>query len=111
VIYDGLVLFEEPRHGLPAGQPKQRTLDPSVVHTAPDLSTARLSPEQRNVPLIGPLLSQKASPPQHAGRDANLAQRRHGDPTALRPRGSHLQERLLELRESGCLVDLCVGGP
>jgi hypothetical protein len=59
VIYDGLVLFEEPLHGLPAGQPKQRPLDPSVVHTAPDLSTARLGPEQRKVPVIGPLLHRR----------------------------------------------------
>ena len=49
----------------------------------------------------------KAGPGDHAGRHADLAQRRRADPAALRPRGSHLHEGFLQLTEPGGLDDLC----
>jgi hypothetical protein len=57
-------------------------------------------------PYEGCSVGSEAGPGKHAGRHADLAERRGTDPAALRPRGSHLHELLLELRESGGLVDL-----
>jgi hypothetical protein len=51
--------------------------------------------------------SKEASPPEHAGRHSHLTQRRGADPAALRPRGGHVHELVLELGEAACLVDLC----
>ena len=47
-----------------------------------------------------------AGPDEHAGRYADLAQRRRRDAAAFRPRGRDLHEFFLEFGESGCLVDL-----
>ena len=44
---------------------------------------------------------------EHAGQHADLAQGRGTDSAALRPRGSHRHERVLDLGEAGCLVNLC----
>jgi hypothetical protein len=52
-------------------------------------------------------VSQQSSPPEHAGRHPGLAQRRSTDPAALGPRSRDLDECLLELGETGGLVELC----
>jgi hypothetical protein len=49
----------------------------------------------------------EASLGEYAGRHADLAQRGGADPAALRPGGGHFHQRVLELGESGRLVDLC----
>jgi hypothetical protein len=54
----------------------------------------------------GLLSASEASPGEHAGRHADLAQRRGTDPAALGPRSRDLDERLLELGEPAGLVDL-----
>jgi hypothetical protein len=43
---------------------------------------------------------------EHAGRHTDLAQRRGADASPLGPRGSHLDERFLQLRQASALVDL-----
>jgi hypothetical protein len=58
------------------------------------------------VVVIASSLSQ-ASLPEHAGWYTRLAQRRCTDPGALGPRRGDLHERVFELGEAGCLVDLC----